>query len=356
VDPDQVLTMRVPLSAAAYPDASRRIAFFEDLLGRVGAVPGVAAAAVNSGLHPLGNMWTIATVAGEPPSEDPVQVHHVSAGYTDAVGIRLASGRPLTDSDVRSTQPVALVNERFVRSRLNGREGLGLTVTLPRLKEPPFSLPNAAFQIVGVVHDSLNEGLTSPVMPEIYLPYTIAGMSNLLIVRSHGDPASVTRSIVSQVYAIDRGQPVTGIMTLDRILQDEQYATPRFNLVLLSIFAVVGLALAIVGVYGVMSSAVAQERQEIGVRMALGASGGAVARMVVGRGLRLLLAGTAVGLVGSYAAGRWLAGEVWNVESFDPAAFAAVTALLLAAGLQACVWPARRAARTDPLIAIREQN
>jgi putative ABC transport system permease protein len=90
--------------------------------------------------------------------------------------------------------------------------------------------------------------------------------------------------------------------------------------------------------------------------MALGASGGAVARMVVGRGLRLLLAGTAVGLVGSYAAGRWLAGEVWNVESFDPAAFAAVTALLLAAGLQACVWPARRAARTDPLIAIREQN
>lgn len=356
VDPNQVLTMRVPLPATAYPDASRRSAFFQDLLGRVAAVPGVAAAAVNSGLHPLGNMWTIATVAGEPPSDDPVQVHHVSAGYTDVVGIRLAAGRLFTTTDVESAQSVALVNERFVRGRLNGREPLGQTVTLPRLKTPPFSLQNDTFQIVGVVHDSLNEGLTNPVLPEVYLPFTHAGMSNLLLVRTHGDPASATKAIVSQVYAIDRGQPVTGIMTLDRILQDEQYATPRFNLILLSIFAVVGLVLAIVGVYGVMSSAVAQERQEIGVRLALGASAGAIARMVVGRGLRLLLAGTAVGLLGSYAAGRWLAGEVWNVRAFDPAAFAAVSLILLLAGLQACFWPARRAARTDPLIAIREQN
>ncbi|MGH9311174.1 MAG: ABC transporter permease [Vicinamibacterales bacterium] len=356
VEPAQVLTMRVPLAAAAYPDAARRSAFFQDLIGRVGAVPGVAAAAVNSGLHPLGNMWTIATVAGEPPSDDPVQVHHVSAGYTDVVGIRLAAGRLFTTSDVESAQPVALVNERFVRGRLNGREPLGQTVTLPRLKTPPFSLQNDTFQIVGVVHDSLNEGLTNPVLPEVYLPFTHAGMSNLLVVRTHGDPAPATKAVVSQVYAIDRGQPVTGIMTLDRILQDEQYATPRFNLILLSIFAVVGLALAVVGVYGVMSSAVAQERQEIGVRLALGASAGAIARMVVGRGLRLLLAGTAVGLIGSYAAGRWLAGEVWNVRAFDPAAFTAVSLILLLAGLQACFWPARRAARTDPLVAIREQN
>jgi putative ABC transport system permease protein len=356
VEPGQVLTMRVPLPATAYPDASRRSRFFQDLLGRVGAVPGVAAAAVNSGLHPLGNMWTIATVAGEPPSDDPVQVHHVSAGYTDVVGIRLAAGRLLTNVDVESPQPVALVNERFVRGRLNGREPLGQTVTLPRLKAPPFSLQNDTFQIVGVVHDSLNEGLTNPVLPEIYLPFTHAGISSLLIVRTHGDPAPATKAIVSQVYAIDRGQPVTGIMTLDRILQDEQYATPRFNLILLSIFAIVGLVLAIVGVYGVMSSAVAQERQEIGVRLALGASGGAIARMVVGRGLRLLLAGTAVGLLGSYAAGRWLAGEVWNIRAFDPAAFAAVSLILLLAGVQACLWPARRAARTDPLIAIREQH
>jgi putative ABC transport system permease protein len=160
--------------------------------------------------------------------------------------------------------------------------------------------------------------------------------------------------IVGQVYAIDKGQPVTGVMTLARIIQEQQYATPRFNLILLSIFAAVGLALAVVGVYGVMSSAVAQERQEIGVRMALGANASSIARMIVVRGAKLLLFGTAVGLAASYAAGRWLAGEVWNIATFDPLAFAIVAAILLASGLQACVWPALRAARTDPLVALRQ--
>ena len=354
VEPERVLTMRVPLTPQHYPDAPRRIAFFQDLLGRVRALPGVAAAGLNSGLHPLGNMWTSATVAGEPPVDDPVQIHQVDAGYVDTFGIRLAAGRVLTDRDVAAAEHVALVNERFVRARLNGREPLGHMISLPRLRMPPLSLKNDTFQIVGVVHDTLNEGLVDPVMPEMYLPFTVAGMSNLLAIRTHGDPAAAAKAIVGQVYAIDKGQPVTSVMTLARILHEEQYATPRFNLVLLSIFAAVGLALAVVGVYGVMSSAVAQERQEIGVRMALGANASSIARMIVVRGLKLLLLGTAVGLAASYAAGRWLAGEVWNVATFDPLAFAAVSVILLASGLQACAWPALRAARTDPLVALRQ--
>jgi putative ABC transport system permease protein len=282
-----------------------------------------------------------------------VLIHHVNAGYTEAFGIRLATGRLLTDGDVSSAAPVALVNERFVRMRVNGREPLGLTVSLPRLKTPPFSMTNDTVQIVGVVRDTLNDGLIDPIVPEMYLPFTLIGLSNVLVVRTAGDPAAATKSIVGQVYAIDKGQPVTNVMTLDRIIQDELYATPRFNFVLLSVFAAVGLVLAVVGVYGLMSSAVAQERQEIGVRMALGANAGSIARMIVARGLKLLLLGTVVGLAGSYAVGRWLAGEVWNVATFDPLAFAAVSALLLAAGLQACAWPALRAARTDPLVALR---
>ena len=122
---------------------------------------------------------------------------------------------------------------------------------------------------------------------------------------------------------------------------------------LLSIFAVVGLTLAVVGVYGVMSSAVAQERQEIGVRMALGVHAASIARMIVTRGLKLLVLGIVLGLGASYAAGRWLAGEVWNIAAFDPVAFGAVAVILLVAGMQACVWPALRAARTDPLLALR---
>ena len=215
---------------------------------------------------------------------------------------------------------------------------------------------NEAFQIVGVVRDSLNRGLADPVVPEVFVPFTAAALSNLVVVRTDADPAGLTRAVVSQVYAVDKGQPVTSVMTLDKVLQDNEYATPRFNLILLSVFALLGLALAIVGVYGVMSSAVAQETQEIGVRMALGAGAGVITRMVLARGSRLLLAGTALGLLASIALGRWLAGQVWRVAAFDPLAFGAVSLILISAGLLASYWPARRASRIDPLTALRQQE
>ena len=355
VPAEQLLTMRVPLPAQRYPDAGRRATFFQELLPRVRSVPGVAAVGLNSGLHPLGNMRTPIEVRGEPAQTEPVQVHQINAEYTNALGIRLASGRIFTDADVEGTRPVALVNERFVRTRLNGRNPLGQVIAIPRLREPPVNVSNDAFEIVGVVHDTLNDGLIDPVVPEVYIPFTVAAMSNLLVVRTQGDAASVTRAVASQVYAVDRGQPVTAVMTLDQLLNDFQYARPRFNMILLSIFAAFGLVLAVVGVYGVMSSAVSQERQEIGVRMALGADGGTITRMVMARGSRLLIAGTLIGLAGSVAAGRWLAGEVWRIAAVDPVAFGVVSLLLLAVGLQACYWPARRAARTDPLVALRQE-
>ena len=354
---DRVLTMRVPLPAQRYPGGPRRIAFFQDLLQRVNAVPGVAAAGVNTGLHPLGNMGAPVEVAGEAPTTDIVQIHSVSANYTDALGIRLAAGRQLNESDMNGGAPVALVNERFVRMRLTGAGAapLGRTVRIPRFTQPPFSIANPTFQIVGVVHDALNAGLADPVMPEIYVPFTTAGAMNLqVVVRTHGDPAGVTRAVVSQVYAIDPGQPVTGVMTLEAVLKENALATPRFNVILLSIFAALGLALTLIGVYGVMSSAVAQERQEIGIRMALGATAGSVARMVMLRGSRLLVAGVVLGLAGSVAAGRMLAQQVWRVSAFDPIAFTIVSGLLLTAGLLACAWPALRAARVDPIAGLRQ--
>ena len=352
--PDRLLAFRVPLAQQRYPDATRRTAFFQELLPRIGSTPGVEAVAVNSGLHPLGNMWLPAEVVGYPAISDPVQTHPVSAGYTRTLGIRLAAGRLLTDGDVESAQRVAIVNERFVRTRIPDRPPLGQVVKLWRLKDPPFNLANHSFQIVGVVHDTPNAGLSEPTMPEIYVPFSVTGTANVVVVRTSGDPADVTRSVVSQVYAVDAAQPVTNVATVAQLLKDEEFATPRFNLVLLSVFAIVGLALAVVGVYGVMSNAVAQERQEIGVRMALGADASTIARMILARGARLLIAGTAIGLLASVAAGRWLAGAVWRVSGVDPLAFAAVAALLMIVGLAACYWPARRAARVDPLLAMRE--
>jgi len=354
VPTDHVLMMRIPLSPQRYADAPRRIAFFQELLPRLRALSGVAAVGLNTGLHPIGGMGSPVEVVGAPPISDPVRTHHVNAGYTSALGIRLAAGRLLTDRDVDAAQRVALVNELFVRTRLNGREALGQVVKLWPLKDPPFNVENHSFQIVGVVHDALNSGLTDPIIPEIYVPFSVSGATNVLVVRGNGDAAWLARPVASQVYAIDPEQPVTSVQTLERFLADFEYATPRFNLVLLSIFAALGLVLAVVGVYGVMSAAVAQEQQEIGVRLALGAEPGAIARMVIARGSRLLAVGTVLGLIASYAAGKSLAGQIWRVSAFDPVAFAAVAVLLMLVGVQACYWPARRAARTDPLVAIRE--
>ena len=353
--PERFLTMRIPLAPQRYPDDTRRVAFFQDLLSKVATVPGVAASALNTGLHPLGSMWTAAEVVGAPPSTEPVVVHQVNAGYTSTFGIRLASGRLLTDTDVFDRRPVALVNEGFVRARFNERPPLGQIVRLARLKAAPFNLANDAFEVVGVVHDVANNGLANPIMPEVYLPYSLTGVSNVLVVRTTLEPSTLIKSVSAQVYAIDSSQPVANVKTLGQLLAEDEFSTPRFNLILLSVFAAIGLVLAVVGVYGVMATAVAQQRQEIGVRMALGASSRSIAAMILTRGSRLLLIGMGIGLVASIIGARLLARQVWNVSPFDPLAFALVSLVLLAAGLQACVWPALRAGRTDPIIALREE-
>jgi len=351
--PQQFLTLRVPLPAQRYPDATRRVTFFQDLLSRISAVPGVAAAGVNTGLHPLDNMWTAADVDGAAPSAEPVVVHQINAAYPAVFGIRLARGRLLDDTDVIDRRAVAVVNDRFVRTRFEGRPPLGQIVRLPRLKDRPFDLASDAFEVVGVVHDVANDGLANPVRPEIYLPFSLAGLSDSIVVRTTLDPSGLIRAITAQVYAIDRNQPVTNVKTLDVVLAEDEFSTPRFNLILLSVFAAIGLVLAVVGVYGVMATAVAQQRQEIGVRMALGASARSIAVMVLTRGSRLLLVGMAIGLAASFVGARFLARQVWNVQAFDPIAFALVCFVLFAAGLQACLWPALRASRTDPIIALR---
>ena len=143
-------------------------------------------------------------IAGTAPRADLVQIHHVDDGYVNALGIRLVSGRLLTGNDVNGAQHVVLVNERFVKNRLDGRSPLGQVVSVPRLRRPPFALGDDAFQIVGVVRDTFNQGLANPIMPEVYVPYTVAGIGNILVVRAQGDPAAITRTVVSQVYAIDQ--------------------------------------------------------------------------------------------------------------------------------------------------------
>jgi putative ABC transport system permease protein len=354
-EPDRVLTLRVPLPERKYPDAARRTLFFEELLRSIAGVPGVTAAAVNTSSHPFGNIGWSVDVPGSTAAERPVIWHQVSADYTKALGIALLKGRLFTDAEVRGRRQVALVNQAFERTRLEGTTAVGRVVRVPRLAQPPVNSSDDQVEIVGVVHDTLNRGLTDELLPEIYLPYSLLAAANRVVVQTAGDPALVTRSVVERVYAIDRDQPVTDVRTIAAFLDDFIYAGPRFNVVLLSVFAALGLALAVVGVYGVMAHSVTQQTREIGVRIALGADPGSVGRMVIRSGAVLLLTGVALGLAGSIAGTRLLAQQIWNVSLFDPISFAAASVVLLGAGLQACAWPAWRASRTQPIVALRQE-
>jgi predicted permease len=353
--PERLLTLRVPLAQTRYPDAAHRSRFFEDLTGRVAQLPGVLAVGVNTSVHPLGNLTASIEVEGAPPDTRPVQMHQVNAGYTEALGIEIVRGRPFEEADIRERRRVALVNEAFVRARFDGPAPPLLRLRIPRLAQPPFGLADTAFDVVGVVRDRINDELGESAVPEAYIPFTVAGMSDRLAVLGAVPPATLARSVVEQVYAIDRDQPVMEVRPLDDVLRDSVLAGPRFNLVLFGVFAALGLTLAVVGVYGVMSNAVAQQTHELGVRLALGAQSRGILAMVMARGARLLAVGIAAGLVASVFASRVMAAQVWNVSTFDPVSLAAVSLLLLVAGLQACYWPARRAARLDPVIALRHE-
>jgi len=254
---------------------------------------------------------------------------------------------------VNHKQQLALVNQSFARSRLDGGNPLGRIVHLPRLKQAPFAFADDSFQIVGVVKDTLNRSLTDQVMPELYVPYSLVGLANRLVTLTQADPTGVTRAVMNQVYAIDNNQPVTEVRTIEKVLNDGIYARPRFNLALFSVFAGLGLTLAIIGVYGVMSNSVAQQTHDIGVRLAIGATPGHIAGMIVKNGSRLLFAGILMGLIGGLLTARLLARQIWHVSPFDPISFVVVSLVLLLAGLLACVWPAWRAAKIDPMEALR---
>jgi putative ABC transport system permease protein len=199
----------------------------------------------------------------------------------------------------------------------------------------------------------VNRNFADEVWPELYFPHTITGLAETLAIQTRIDPATLVGAVRNEVYGLDKDQPVTQVRTIAAALEEGVYARPRFSFVLFSVFAGIGLVLATIGVYGVISHAVAQQTREIGVRIALGARFHDIAGMVIGRGLRLVAGGIVLGLAGSVAGARLLAQQVWRVSPFDPVSFAAVSALLLVVGAQACFWPARRAARVDAVTALR---
>ena len=351
---DRLLTIRVPLSSQRYADPPRRIRFFEELLRRVEILPGVEAAGINAGMHPFfGGMETSVEIPGEAQMDSrPVVIHEVSRDYTKVFGIGLMEGRMFSDSEIAAAAHWAIVNQSFLRRYFPDGKPLGRIVRVPRLSSE-LKAADDAFQVVGVVKDAMNRGLTREIAPELYLPYTITGNADFLAVLTNTDPVALAKTVAEQVYAIDPDQPVTDVRTMNSLLNDWEYAGPRFSVVLLTIFALLGLTLALVGVYGVVANAVAQRTHEIGIRKALGADSRDVLRLVFRFGARFILPGIGIGVVASLGAARILGSQLWGVSPHDPVALVSVVALLLSVAFLACWVPARRAMRVDPVESLR---
>jgi putative ABC transport system permease protein len=345
-NPRNLLTMTIPLSIASYTPAQKKISYRE-LLARINSLPGVKGAAIENHLPPANR----GSVGGRPPLTDPKNssisdFKRVSDDYFRVMGMRLLAGRGFTEQDIENAPPVAVINETLARRMFPGEDPIGKRRG-NRQTDPT---------IIGVVADVKRYGLETKARPEIYYPILqdadVAEIS--LVIRTAGDPLKLAPVARRQVREIDPSLPVLDVMSMEQRLA-ESVEPRRFQMLLFGLFASLALVIAIVGIYGVISYAVSQRAQEIGIRMALGAQAGDVLRMVIWRGLRLTLAGVALGLVSALALARIMKNLLFEVSSTDPSTFGLITLLVVGVALIASYVPARRATKIDPLQSIRSE-
>jgi putative ABC transport system permease protein len=309
-----------------------------------------------STLPPYGGIPTDVEISGKTHTDRWEAIYQlVSEGYVRTLGARLQQGRLLEESEVAGAHKSAIVNQTLVAKWFGKEDPIGRQITIKHLgaiPKPPVA--NPVFEIVGVISDMKNSGIQEPVRPEILVPYTVTGaFARGILVRTAGNPVGLLNPVRREIWAVDKNVALTMTRTLDDFLSDFSYAQPRFLLAVLGVFAGVGLVLVAVGVYSVIAYTVSRQTQEIGIRMALGASRGDVIGMVLRMGLWLVGIGLAVGLAASLVANKVLASELWGVSARDPLTFIAVALVVLAAGVAACWFPAQRATRVDPMIALR---
>jgi putative ABC transport system permease protein len=347
-DAHGVLTMRIVLPHQQYDTPAKSAAFFARLESELAALPGVEAVGLVSEL-PLSGQRNDApfSVVGRPPVREDQRLgadfRSVNQHYFAALRVPLLRGRNFTAQEVSQSAPVVIVSERLVRAAFPNEDPVGRRVAL--------GFDDVPREIVGVVGDLNHRGLDAPQAATIYLPRLSVGRTNLVI-RAASDPAAVAAAVRQRVRALDPNLPLGGVRPMAEFV-GESVAAPRYRTLLVGLFAGVALLLAGVGIYGVMSYAVAQRTHEVGVRMALGAQIGDVMRLVIGQGVKLAFAGVAVGLVTAVALTRLMRALLFGVGATDPLTFVAVALLLAFVALLACYVPARRAARVDPMVALR---
>jgi putative ABC transport system permease protein len=361
---DHVFKTLLLLPPDRYKTAEQVSTFFRPVLARVKAIPGVMDAAESSSVPPDPSRDSKIEVSGKSPEKQwHAQVQSVGDTYFRVLRIPFEMGRGFTEAEVNDARKVAVVNRKFVSTYLSGEDPIGRRVKLADLESVADSLREPSFEIVGVVGDVANQGsggygtagLQAPIEPQVWMPYTVTGSGvQILVVRSAQTPMTLINEVQQAVWATDPGVALMYPDALEHAITQRLYAGPRFALLLMIIFGSVGLILVTVGVYSVLAYTTAQKTHEIGIRMALGAERGNVLRLVIIEGLRLVMAGVALGLVVSLLLGRAVEAQLWSgVRPYDPATLASTVVLLLATGVLACWIPARRAARVDPMVALR---
>ena len=355
LQPDHVFVARIPLPPDRYKTADQIVGFYRPLLARLKALPGVLDATETSTLPPYGGIPTDIEVPGKTHSEKwnaPFQL--CSEGYFSVLKIQFVHGRPFSEAEVNSARKLAVVNQTFVHKYLGDDNPIGQHVRLLQLETFPDPVREPVFEIIGVVADVKNQGLQEPITPEVWVPYTVTGSAfRGVLVRTSVDPATMMNPVRREVWATDRNVALTFTGTLESYINSFSYAGPRFGFLLMTIFSSIGLVLVTIGVYSVLAYATARRTQEIGIRMALGANGRDVLRLVLSVGARLITIGIVIGLIASLGLGRVIATQLWGVSAYDPLTLSAVSAILLITGIVACWIPAQRASRVDPLVALR---
>ncbi|HEV7684150.1 MAG TPA: ADOP family duplicated permease, partial [Pyrinomonadaceae bacterium] len=353
---EQVLSFRLPVPPNRLNGADQIRTYYQQMLEKIEAVPGVRTAAVMTGIPARGpGSGRRFSIVGQPdnPSERPASgFQMVTPGYVEALGIQVVKGRGIDAHDTVNSPRVAMVNERLVQRYFPNADPLTQHISMEEPIPGGKPGPRVELQIVGVFHNVRSAGSREE-YPEMVVPFwQTPWPQTSMVVRTEGDPKNVTKSIAAAVGSVDPDLPLAGVKTVDEIV-DESLAIDRFSVVLFSSFGVLGLLLAAIGIYGVMAFTVAQRTQEFGVRMALGAQRSRVVRLVLKEGTTLALIGAAIGMGGAYLVGRAMESTLYGVGAMDTRAFGAVALVLIAAALLACLIPAWRASRVEPMVALR---
>ena len=348
-DAANVLTMNISLPTVKYAKPVQQIAFFDELLHRVSALPGVRSAATSAALPLSFKRITPVLAEGQPdvplPKRPFVDIEAISPQWFQTMRVPLLAGRAFTDFDSAQAPKVAVVNETFARQFWPNENPVGKHVVVGRWPAPA--------EVIGEAADIKNKGLEQDTQPQLYLAFPQLPWGDMnLLVRTAVAPQSITSAVRVQVAAVDPDQPITHIQTVDQLM-DESRSQPRFTMLLLAAFSATALALAVVGIYGVLSYTVAQRRQEFGIRLALGAERQDVLRLVVRQGFILTSIGIAAGLIASLLLTRLMSSLLYKTNARDLTTFVLAPVLFLAVALLATYLPARRATRVNPIEALR---